>query len=156
MESPRTATGSRGLRLRALANWLNLSTPLGLAVAKAGRARLRRGPDRMWLAEGYRPGFPRAGAFTIGSVLMVPGGKLDALVQEHPQIFEHELAHARQWALALGLPFLPLYLAATAWSRLRTGNFHEANIFEVRAGLAKGGYPDTVNRPRSRPRISGR
>lgn len=143
-----------GGRLRAVANWLNLSTPLGLAVARAGRAELRPGPESSWIGEGYRLLFPQATAFTIGSVIVIPGGGLYALTRQHPLIIEHELAHARQWALCLGLPFLPLYLVATAWSRLRTGTNHEANLFEVRADLAKGGYRAPVRRPR-RPGVTG-
>lgn len=127
-------------RVRALANWVNLSTLLGLAVARAGGASLRRGAEWTWIAEGYRLGWPRVGAFTVGSVILMPDSTMEDLVRRHPRIIEHELAHARQWALCLGLPFLPLYLGAAAWSRLRTGTNHLANPFEVRAGLGEGGY----------------
>ena len=41
---------SRNHQLRAIANWVNLSTPLGFAVALAGRARPRRGPAGLWIA----------------------------------------------------------------------------------------------------------
>lgn len=129
-----------GQPVRAIANWLNLATPLGLVVARAGRARLRRGPDRLWIGEGYGWAFPKAGAFTIGSVVITPHQSLDTLVGRNPDLWEHERAHALQWALCLGLPFLPFYLLATIWSQLRTGTNHGANFFEVQAGLAKGGY----------------
>ena len=89
-------------RVRAVANWVNLSTPLGLLVAGAGRAQLRRGPNRTWIAEQCRGGLPRAGAFTIGSVVLVPGGRLDDLIRRTPRILDHEQVHATQWAL-LGL-----------------------------------------------------
>lgn len=146
----------RGHWLRALANWLNLSTPLGLAIAAAGRARVTRGPDRVWVAEDYQLGFPKAGAFTVGSVILVPGGSLAALVERYPQVVEHELSHARQWAFCLGLPFLPLYLLASGWSNMRTGTHHGANFFELNADLAKGGYRAAAKRPIRLRKFSGR
>lgn len=94
----------------------------------------------MWLGENYRASWPRVGAFTVGSVVLIPGATLESLLNRHPQILDHELEHTRQWALCLGLPFLPLYLAATVWSWLRTGTNHLANPFEVGAGLTEGGY----------------
>jgi len=54
---------------------------------------------------------------------------------------EHEDAHAWQYAYCLGLPFIPLYFMALAWSVLRTGDRASANHFERQADLAKGGYP---------------
>lgn len=132
---------SRDHRLRAIANWVNLTTPLGFAIAWAGRARPRRGPCGLWVAEGYRLGFPAAGAFTIGSVVIVPRGTMSSLLRRNPRLLEHEAAHARQWAICAGLAFLPLYAAATAWSRWRTGTAYAANLFEVGADLAAGGYP---------------
>lgn len=138
-------------RLRAIANWVNLSTPLGLAIATAGGASIRKGPQRLFIGEGYRWRFPKAGAFTVGSVVIVPNGTLDALIARFPDVLEHEHAHARQWALCLGLPFAPLYLLATGWSQLRTGTTHGANVFEVHANLHKGGYqPAETRRLRKR------
>lgn len=122
-----------------MANWSNLSTPLGLLVARFGRADLHPGPMRLWVADNYRGPAPRAGAFTLGSVVLVPGGRLENLSRRIPGLVEHEKAHAAQWA-SLGLFFLPGYLLATAWSRARTGTNHGENIFEVRAGLLNGGY----------------
>ena len=56
-------------RIRAVANAVNLSTPLGLAVSAIGRARVRRGPRGLILAEHYVLPFPKAGAFTLGNVV---------------------------------------------------------------------------------------
>lgn len=103
----------------------------------------------MWLGENYGLRFPRAGAFTVGSVVLVRGHRLEEIEREFPDLIEHEEKHARQWAWCLGLPFLPLYLAATVWSRWRTGTNHGANLFEIRADLAKGGY-----RPVPRRRVN--
>ena len=40
----------------------------------------------------------------------------------------------------LGLPFLPLYGLAAAWSTWRTGDPASRNPFERGAGLVRGGY----------------
>ena len=53
--------------VRFVGNFANLSTPVGLAVAKIGRATIKRGPRGLFLGEGYRLGFPVAGAFTVGN-----------------------------------------------------------------------------------------
>ena len=51
---------------------MNLSSVLGLGLALAGRAQLSRGPQALLLAEHYRLPLPKAGAFTIGNVVLVP------------------------------------------------------------------------------------
>jgi hypothetical protein len=66
----------------------------------------------------------------------------------------HEEKHCSQYACCLGLPFLPLYFLAAAWSQLRTGNPATANFFERRAGLEAGGYIDNRT-PRPAPRGAG-
>lgn len=124
---------------RWYANFVNLSTPLGLLIAKVGGARLRPGPEGLVLAEGYRLGFPIGSAFTIGN-LVVTGSDIDALTRRTPGLIAHESTHAWQWLACLGLPFLPLYLLAMAWSWLRAGDRASYNVFERQAGLARGGY----------------
>lgn len=119
---------------------MNLSTPLGLAVATAGRARIRRGPRGLWLADGYRPRFPDGGAFTIGNVITTHHPDIEALFARRPGLLPHEESHSWQWTLCVGLPFLPLYAACTAWSALRCGDLAMANFFECQADLADGGY----------------
>ena len=136
---PTALTGAQ--RLRRIANVLNLSTPLGLAVAAAGRCRIRRGPRGLVLADHYRLGFPVASAFTVGNVLVTPKD-WDTLQREWPTLLRHEEAHSWQWVACGGLPFLPLYGLAMAWSVLRTGDRASRNVFETRAGLALGGYRD--------------
>ena len=126
-------------RLRAVANLVNLSSALGLVAAKAGRARLRPGPKGLWLAEGYALRFPRAGAFTLGNVVLT-SGDFDSLTALQPQVMDHENAHAWQYVYCAGLPFLPLYALAAGWSWLRTGDVASANLFERAAGLVRGGY----------------
>jgi hypothetical protein len=136
-------------RVRQFANVLNLSTPLGLALARIGRARLARGPHGVIVAHGYRARFPapRAGAVTVGDVVLL---RLDdAALARLPRLLDHEARHAVQWAWFLGpIGFLPAYLLASAWSWWHSGDFAVRNPFEVRAGLVDGGY---AHRPETGP-----
>ncbi|MGJ3508817.1 hypothetical protein [Enemella sp. A6] len=84
--------------------------------------------------------FPIAGAFTIGNVVITAHRFDEQRLRRHPGLIEHEEKHSWQWLWCLGLPFLPLYLLAMAWSWLRTGDRASHNVFEVRAGLRSGGY----------------
>ncbi|WP_324644713.1 hypothetical protein [Pseudarthrobacter sp. LT1] len=126
-------------RLRRAANLLNGSTLAGLAVALAARTRISRGPRGLIIGAGYRWRLPFAGAYTLGNVVLCRSTAADLL--SRPALLGHEERHCSQYAWCLGLPFIPLYLAAAGWSVLRTGNPGTANIFERRAGLAAGGYP---------------
>jgi hypothetical protein len=148
---PLTATH----RIRRLGNLVNLSTPLGLAVARVGRARVRPGARGLLLADGYRLPFPLALAFTVGNVL-VTSGQWDELERTRPGLLAHEEAHTWQWFWCAGLPFLPAYGACLVWSVLRTGDRAAANVFERRAGLALGGYPEVAARPLLRALVRGR
>ncbi|SOC54944.1 hypothetical protein [Ornithinimicrobium cerasi] len=134
------------VRVRHVANWVNLSTPFGLLVARVGGCRLRRGPARSVLADYYRWTFPAGGAFTIGDVV-ITRHDLDLLAARRPTLLEHELVHSTQWAYCLGLPFLPLYVVSMAWSWLRTGDRAARSVFERQAGLHLGGYEDVQPRP---------
>jgi hypothetical protein len=129
--------------VRRVGNRVNLSTPLGLAVARLGRAEVRPGPRGLLLAEGYRLPFPVAGAFTVGDVLVTAG----RWERHRPGLLEHEERHSWQWFWWGGLPFLPAYGACLVWSVLRTGDRAAANAFERRAGLALGGYREVAVRP---------
>jgi hypothetical protein len=138
--------------VRAAANLLNGATLLGLAVARVGGARLVAGPDRLLLAGGYRLPVPAATAFTVGNVVVsrLPAEELAA----RGTLLRHEGRHATQWALLLGLPFLPAYLLASGWSWLRAGDPATVNVFERRAGLAAGGYLGPRSAPpRPAPRV---
>ena len=126
-----------GLRVRQVVNVLNLSTPLGLLVAFAGRANLSRGPDGLLLARGFRLRVPTAPAFTVGNVVVVRDG--ETLVRR-PRLLTHEARHATQYAWCVGPLMLPLYGVAAAWSWLRSRDFATDNVFERRAGLEDGGY----------------
>jgi len=125
-------------RRRALVNKLNLTTPLGLAVARLGRATVSPGPHGLLLCEGYRLRLPVAGAFTIGNVVTT-AHTFAELEAASPGVLRHESAHAWQYA-RLGLGFFPLYAAAASGSWLRHGSPAVGNVFEQRAGLVSGGY----------------
>lgn len=130
-----------GTSARALVNRLTLATPLGLALARYGRATVQAGPHGLLLACHYARAFPapRAAAVTVGDVVLLRMGPEQALAR--PRLLAHEARHAAQWARWLGpWGFLPAYAAASAWSLLRTGDAAVGNAFEVRAGLADGGY----------------
>ncbi|ANS77490.1 hypothetical protein SGUI_0094 [Serinicoccus hydrothermalis] len=87
-----------------------------------------------------------ASAFTVGDVV-ISRHDLDRLRALRPGLLDHELTHSRQWALCLGLPFLPLYVASMGWSWLRTGDRAARSLFERGAGLERGGYVDVPTRP---------
>jgi hypothetical protein len=129
--------------VRQVANVVNLSTPLGLALALAGRGTLRRGPDGLLLAHAVR--LPaRAPAFTVGNVVLL---RLDdADLARRPRLLVHEARHATQYACCVGPLMLPLYGLAAAWSWLRCRDPSSYNVFEVRAGLEDGGYADRRRR----------
>jgi hypothetical protein len=138
------STGWQWLRL--VGNFANLTTPAGLLVAVAGRATIRRGPRGLFLCEGYRLGFPIAGAFTIGNVITT-GSTWEMMLGRFPALLQHEEHHTWQYLCCLGLPFYPLYGVCMAWSVLRTGDRAARNAFERGAGLATGGYVDHPIRP---------
>jgi hypothetical protein len=125
-------------------NVVNLTTIGGLVVAVVGRARLSRGPRGLFFATGYRIGFPKAGAFTLGNVVLT---KHDLSYFEcSPALVRHEERHSWQYACLVGLPMLPLYGLAACWSWLRTGDFASRNPFERLAGLGDGGYDERPTR----------
>ena len=135
-------------RVRQVVNVVNLSTPLGLLAALAGRARVSRGPDGLLLAKRFRLGVP-APAFTLGNVVLIRID--DETLAGRPELLRHEARHASQYACCLGPVMLPLYGLAAAWSWLRCRDPSSYNVFEVRAGLEDGGYLD-----RRRPADDGR
>jgi hypothetical protein len=91
-------------RLRQVVNVVNLSTPLGVGLALAGRGSIRRGPDGLLLAHAVR--LPaRAPAFTVGNVVLL---RLDdAALARRPRLLVHEARHATQYACCVGLLMLP-------------------------------------------------
>lgn len=140
----------RRTRLRGTVNWINLSTPAGLALGRLGADTLDRGPDDLWIAHGYRLPLPVAPAFTLGSVVLMRAARAadgDPLGGVSPELLAHEARHATQYALCGGLLMPLAYFAASGWSWLRTGDWASRNWFERDAGLVAGGYPERSVRP---------
>jgi hypothetical protein len=123
-------------RVRRTLNYLNLSTPLGLLLARLGRARVAAGPDGLILAYGYRFRFPIASAFTVGNVVLTrhQEGFLTG------SLLRHEARHASQYMCCVGLPMLPLYVVAVVVSMVICGNQASWNLFERLANLEDGNY----------------
>jgi hypothetical protein len=132
-------------------NWLNLSTPLGMAVAVLGGATLERDDRGRWLAGGHRWRFPVASAFTVGSVVL---SRHDAdWLRARPRLLRHEDRHVTQYAWLVGPVMVPLYVLAAGVSWVVTGDHSSWNPFERLAGLDDGGYPPaTTRRARRRGR----
>lgn len=104
------------------------------------------------MCTGYRLGFPAAGAFTIGSVILTRHD-LDWL-SGRPLLLRHEDRHCTQYALLVGPAMLPLYGLSVGLSFLIAGDHSSYNPFERLAGLDDGGYPRPSTRL-SRRRSTG-
>ncbi len=129
---------TRWTRVRTVVNWINLSTALGLLVARIGGATLTSRGRGTYLATGYRFRFPVAGAFTIGSVIV---SKHDlAHLRARPDLLRHEDRHCTQYAFVLGPVMLPVYVICVAISFALAGDHSSYNPFERLAGLDDGGY----------------
>ena len=126
-----------GSQARGLWNLVNLATPLGLVGAVAAGCRLRPGPHGLIEARGWTAPFPGGAAFTVGDVVFTR-----PQLRMTPDLWHHESLHSLQYALCLGLPFLPAYALAALWSTWRTGDPASRNPFERAAGLARGGYAE--------------
>jgi hypothetical protein len=127
--------------VKLVGNFLNLSTVAGAVVGVLGRATFSRGPRGLFFANGYKLGFPVAGAFTIGNVVL---SKHDRAYFDDPALVRHEERHSWQYFCLIGLPMLPLYVVGVVVSFLLTGDPASRNPFERLADLKEGGY---VERP---------
>jgi hypothetical protein len=125
-------------RVKRVVNWVNLTTPLGLLIARLGQAAVGEGERGLLVGVGYRLRFPVAPAFTVGNVIISPHDP-DWLA-ERPRLLKHEERHTWQYLACIGLPMLPLYGLAALWSYARCGQPGLHNPFEQLAGLADGGY----------------
>ena len=127
--------------MKVVGNVVNLTTLAGLGVGVIGRARFSRGPRGLVFANGYKLGFPMAGAFTIGNVVL---SKHERSYFDDAALVRHEERHSWQYFCLIGLPMLPLYVVAVVVSFLLTGDPASRNLFERMANLKEGGY---VERP---------
>ena len=135
-------------RVRQVLNAVNGSTLLGLLVGAVTRSRFSRAPQGLVVASGARLPARGAAAFTVGDVVVTREEARWLL--RRPRLLAHEARHSWQYAACLGLPMLPLYAVAAAWSYLRGGDVGVHNPFERLAGLADGGYPLLSARERRR------
>jgi hypothetical protein len=133
-------TGSQ--RVKVVGNLVNLSTVAGVLVGVIGRARFSRGARGLVYANSYKLGFPIAGAFTIGNVVLSKHER--SYFDEAPILVKHEERHSWQYFWLLGLPMLPLYGVGAVVSWLLTADPASRNPFERLANLKDGGY---VERP---------
>ncbi|WP_176737767.1 hypothetical protein [Micromonospora inyonensis] len=133
-------------RTRTTLTWLNGTTPVGLALAVLARTTRRRTPDGLVVAGGYRLPVPRQACFTVGAVVLTRRPPEWLLHPDRADLLGHERRHTGQYAL-LGPLFWPAYWLACAWSYALTGGYGPGNVFERRAGLAAGGYPEPTLRP---------
>jgi hypothetical protein len=132
-------------KLKLVVNFVNLSTLAGFAAALIGRAELSRGPRGLFFATSYRLRFPAAGAFTLGNVVLTRRDR--AYLDARPVLVKHEERHSWQYFCLIGLPMLPLYVVAVAWSWARTGCPASRNPFERLAGLKDGNYIEHPSQP---------
>ena len=136
-------------RLRTVVNWINLSTPLGLLIARIGGAKVERRGRGTYLAGGYRWNFPVASAFTVGSVIL---SRNDSdWLRSRPRLLQHEDRHCTQYGFLLGVVMLPLYVFCVAFSYAVAGDHSSYNPFERLANLDDGGYPPPVPRFARKP-----
>jgi len=84
--------------------------------------------------------WPPAAAMTFGDVVVVRAARWQTLEEVPLALMQHEAAHSRQYPFVLGFPYLPLYWLCCAYSYLRCRDYWSFNPFEVKAGLAEGGY----------------
>src|SRR4051812_47748976 len=116
-------------RLRAVINWLNLMTPLGLLIARIGGCARQPGPHGLVIRTDYKLRIPDAGAFTLGNVVTTRHGADYLLAEEKAALLAHEATHSIQ-AAVLGPFFIPLYFAAAGWSWLLSADVGGRNLFE--------------------------
>lgn len=135
-----------GAGARTALTAVNGTTLIGLLIAVAAGAKVRRGPGGVLIAEGYRAPVPVQTCFTVGSVIVTRRTADWLLDEQHVGLLAHETRHATQYA-ALGPLFWPAYWIACGYSYAMTGSYGARNVFERHAGLAAGGYRQQPLRP---------
>jgi hypothetical protein len=122
---------------------VNGTTLVGMLIAVATGAKLRRGPGGIFIAEGYKAKVPKQTCFTVGSVILTRRTADWLLHEQHVDLLAHEARHAAQYAV-LGPLFWPAYWVACGYSYAMTGSYGVRNFFEKHAGLAAGGYREDL------------
>ena len=127
-------------------NRLNLSTPLGLLIAKIIGGTTIQLENGLYMNYGRKGKYKKAEVITVGDVLLVTFNKDCLHCQQKdlydlsPNLLRHELKHSEQFAKFAGIIFLALYLFASIKSYIQYKNFWQGNIFEIQAGLVDGNY----------------
>jgi len=137
---------------RTVLTAVNGTTGAGLLLALATGAKIKRGRNGVFVAEGYRRRVPPATCFTVGSVILTRRDADWLLHADRGDLFHHESRHAGQYAV-LGPLFWPAYWLACGYSYARARDYGTRNAFERHAGLAAGGYltDSAATRSTSRP-----
>lgn len=138
-------------RVRQIVNMANLSTPLGLLLARLSGDGLRPGPYGLLISTGYRLPLPIAPAFTVGNVVLLRGD--GGVLERRPTLLVHEARHATQYACCFGPVMIVLYLLGAGVSLALCGDHSSYNPFERLANLEDGGY---AKRPIRRLRRAAR
>jgi hypothetical protein len=131
---------------RHVLNTFNLSTFLGLLIAKIIGGTTIQLDNNIYINYGRKGKYLKAKAVCIGDVLLVKqlkGCKLCEAGNPHDlsnELLRHELKHSEQFAKFGGLVFLALYLFASIKSFIIYKNVWQGNIYEIQAGLEDGGY----------------
>ncbi|MBO3750832.1 hypothetical protein J5X84_32570 [Streptosporangiaceae bacterium NEAU-GS5] len=129
----------RAHRTRQILNYANLSTPAGLLIGRLGGGRAVRHETGLVLVYGCRLIPPRAGAFTVGSVVMTKRPPEEDYLSG--RLLAHEARHAWQWSGCVLVPLgAVLYLLALTASYVICGDPGSWNVFERMANLEDGGY----------------
>ena len=118
---------------RHLLNTINLSTCLGLTIAHFLGGKVFKLDNKMYINYGRKGKYQKAGAITIGDVILAKGRLSD-------NVIKHETIHAQQFAKYWGIPFLALYSLASIKSFIMYRNRWQGNIYEIQAGLVDGEY----------------
>jgi hypothetical protein len=114
-------------------NNINLSTFLGLTIAHFLGGKVFQLDNQMYINYGRKGKYQKAGAITIGDVILAKGRLSD-------NVIKHETIHGEQFAKFGGLVFLALYSFASIKSFILYRNRWQGNIYEIQAGLVDGEY----------------
>jgi hypothetical protein len=131
---------------RHILNNFNLSTFLGLLIAKIIGGTTIQLDNHIYINYGRKGKYLKAWAITIGDVVLAKKDKnCDKCKSGKPhdlsdRILRHELKHSEQFANFGGVIFLALYLFASIKSFIIYKNVWQGNIYEIQAGLQDGGY----------------
>jgi len=137
---------TRRHHVRLLINTLTGINLFGVLVGVLSRGRAVWDPRfGLLVFIGCKIPWPPAAAMTFGDIVVVRALQWQSLDDIPVALMQHEAAHSRQYPFVLGFPYFPLYWLCCAYSYLRCRDYWSFNPFEVRAGLAEGGYQKSTS-----------